>query len=164
MSIESVSVTQSAVVDATYINLDEQFCVLKEGSCVSLTSRSTLSYQLATLGASGLHLRLTGNTGTGFFSKDWIPCSMIEQLIIGATELTSTSFKAIFPNKSVNTGGFVMAVLKDLGLLRVNEQNSRWHAHVADMTFERIAIEPMIEEEEAQAVTGTKGKRKSKEV
>lgn len=162
MSIESVSVTQSAVVDATDINLDEQFCVLREGSCASLTSRSILSYQLAILCESGLHLRLTGNTGTGFFSKDWMPCSVIEQLIIGATELTSTSFKAIFPNKSVNTGGFVMAVLKNLGLLRVNEQNSRWHAHVVDMTFERVAVEPMVGEE-AQVVTSTKGKRKSKE-
>ncbi|MDP3815785.1 hypothetical protein [Pseudomonas sp.] len=163
MSIESVSEIQPVAVATADTNLDEQFCVLKEGSCASLTGRSTLSYQLATLGESGLHLRLTGNTGTGFFSKDWMPCSMIEQLIIGATELTSTSFKTIFPNKSVNTGGFVVAVLKDLGLLRVNEQNSRWHAHVADMTFERIAIEPM-EEEEIQTVTGTKGKRKSKEV
>jgi hypothetical protein len=122
-----------------------------------------LGYQLGCKGESELYLRLVSNTGSGFFSKEWIQCSMIEQLITGATELTSTSFKTLFPNKSVNTGGFVMAVTKALGLIQTNVDNSRWHEHTKEMTFEQVAIEAMVQEEEAQREGGTKGKRKPKE-
>lgn len=144
-------------------SLDDQIRVLKNGSCPSLTGRSTLGYQLGCKGESELYLKLVSNTGSGFFSKEWITCSMIEQLITGAAELTSTSFKTLFPNKSVNSGGFVMAVVKALGLIQTNADNSRWHEHIKEMTFEQVAIEAMVQEGEAERESGTKGKRKSKE-
>lgn len=144
-------------------DVDDQIRVLKSGSCPSLTGRSTLGYQLGCKGESELYMKLVSNTGSGFFSKEWIQCSLIEQLITGATELTSTSFKTLFPNKSVNTGGFVMAVVKALGLIQTNVDNSRWHEHTKEITFEQVAIEAMVQEEEAQRESGTKGKRKSKE-
>lgn len=143
--------------------VDDQIRVLKIGSCLSLTGRSTLGYQLGCKGESELYLKLVSNTSSGFFSKEWIPCSMIEQLVTGAAELTSTSFKRLFPNKSVNTGGFVMAVVKDLGLIQTNADNSRWHEHIKEMTFEQVAIEAMVQEEEAQREGSTKGKRRHKE-
>jgi hypothetical protein len=139
--------------------------VLKSGSCPSLTSRSTLGYQLGLKDESELYLRLISNTGSGFFSKEWVACSVIEQLINGSVELTSTSFKALFPNKSVNTGGFVMAVIKALGLIQTNPQNSRWHQQMPEMTFEQVAIEAMVQEDEAEKMVSPKatGKRKHKE-
>ena len=144
---------------------DASIRVLKNDTCPSLTARSTLGYQLGLKDESELYLRLVSNTGSGFFSKEWVACSVIEQLITGSAELTSTSFKAIFPNKSVNTGGFVMAVIKALGLIQTNPQNSRWHQQVSEMTFDQVAIEAMVQEEEAQPVVVLKatGKRKHKE-
>jgi hypothetical protein len=56
------------------------------------------------------------------------------------TELTAKSFHALHPGKSINTGGFVMAVLKDLGLIRANEENTRLHEHVPATTFEKVAM------------------------
>ena len=146
-------------------NPDALIRVLKNGSCASLTARSTLGYQLGLKDESELYLRLVSNTGSGFFSKEWVACSVIEQLINGSAELTSTSFKAIFPNKSVNTGGFVMAVIKALGLIQTNVQNSRWHQQVPEMTFEQVAIEAMVQEDEAEKMVSPKatGKRKHKE-
>jgi hypothetical protein len=149
--------------DPEAISIDEPIRVLKSGSCPSLTGRSTLGYQLGCKGESELYLKLVSNTGSGFFSKEWIPCSMIEQLITGAAELTSTSFKTLFPNKSVNTGGFVMAVVKALGLIQTNADNSRWHEHIKEMTFEHVAIEAMAQQEGAQREGSTKDKRKHKE-
>jgi len=145
---------------------DKPIRVLKEGRCPSLTGRSTLGYELGLDDHSELYLRLASNTGTGFFGKEWVACSVIEQLITGASELTSTSFKALFPHKSVNTGGFVMAVVKALGLIQTNVGNSRWHQHVTEVTFEQIAIEAMVHEEKAQQVSVSKGagKRKHKDV
>ena len=146
-------------------NPDALIRVLKSGSCPSLTGRSTLGYQLGLKDESELYLKLISNTGSGFFSKEWVACSVIEQLINGSAELTSTSFKAIFPNKSVNTGGFVMAVIKALGLIQTNPQNSRWHQQVPEMTFEQVAIEAMVQADETQQVVVPKatGKRKHKE-
>lgn len=144
---------------------DASIRVLKNDTCPSLTARSTLGYQLGLKDESELYLKLISNTGSGFFSKEWVACSVIEQLINGSAELTSTSFKAIFPNKSVNTGGFVMAVIKALGLIQPNPQNSRWHQQVPEMSFDQVAIEAMVQEEEAQTVVVPKatGKRKHKE-
>ena len=145
--------------------LDTLIRVLKSATCPSLTGRSTLGYELGIKDESELYLRLVSNTGSGFFSKEWVACSVIEQLITGVSDLTSTSFKALFPNKSVNTGGFVMAVVKELGLIHPNVQNARWHQHVSEMTFEQVAIEAMVQEEEVQQVVPPKatGKRKHKE-
>lgn len=145
--------------------LDTLIRVLKSATCPSLTGRSTLGYELGIKDESELYLRLVSNTGSGFFSREWVPCSVIEHLITGVSDLTSTSFKALFPNKSVNTGGFVMAVVKELGLIHPNVQNARWHQHVSEMTFEQVAIEAMVQEEEVQQVVPPKatGKRKHKE-
>ena len=139
--------------------------VLKADSCPSLTARSTLGYELGLKDESELYLRLVSNTGSGFFSKEWIACSVIEQLITGASELTSTSFKTLFPNKSVNTGGFVMAVVKALGLIQTNVLNTRWHEQVKEVTFEQVTIEAMVFAEEAEKSASPKatGKRKHKE-
>ncbi|WP_288074782.1 hypothetical protein [Pseudomonas sp.] len=151
--------------ESSSANPDALIHVVKSGSCPSLTSRSTLGYELGLKDESELYLRLVSNTGSGFFSKEWVPCSVIEQLINGSAELTSTSFKAIFPNKSVNTGGFVMAVIKHLGLLQVNGQNSRWHEHVKESSFAQVLIEARMPEEEAEKLVVSKatGKRKHKE-
>lgn len=146
-------------------SLDTLIRVLKADNCPSLTARSTLGYELGLKDESELYLRLVSNTGSGFFSKEWIACSVIEQLITGASELTSTSFKALFPNKSVNTGGFVMAVVKALGLIQTNVLNSRWHEQVAEASFEQVTIEAMVHAEEAEKSASPKatGKRKHKE-
>jgi hypothetical protein len=139
--------------------------VLKTDNCPSLTGRSTLGYELGLKDESDLYLRLVSNTGSGFFSKEWIACSVIEQLITGAAELTSTSFKALFPNKSVNTGGFVMAVVKALGLIQTNVLNTRWHEQVAEASFEQLTIEAMVDAEATEKSASPKatGKRKHKE-
>ena len=163
---EAEVLPETTAVPPPLEDTDKPIRVLKEGSCPSLTGRSTLGYELGLDDHSELYLRLVSNTGSGFFSKEWVACSVIEQLITGASELTSTSFKALFPHKSVNTGGFVMAVVKALGLIQTNVGNSRWHQHVTEVTFEQIAIEAMVHEEKAQQISVSKGagKRKHKDV
>ena len=58
-----------------------------------------------------------------------------------------------------------MAVIKALGLIQTNSQNSRWHEHVTGMSFEQVAIEAMVQADETQQVVVSKptGKRKHKE-
>lgn len=164
--LDEMSSEISTGFDPSASRLNDHIRILKSDTCLSLTGRSTLGYQLGRKGDSELYIRLVSNTASGFFSREWIACITIEQLINGAVELTSTSFKILFPNKSVNTGGFVMAVIKALGLIQTNELNSRWHEYVVDMTFEKVIAEISTHVESINENVESKSlsKRKSKEV
>jgi hypothetical protein len=103
------------------------------------------------------------NSGKGMWFDGWASAKAIDAIVKGATELTAKSFHALHPGKSINTGGFVMAVLKDLGLIRANEENTRLHEHVPATTFEKVAMVRMGQTIEATA-PAKPGKRKGKAV
>lgn len=114
------------------------------GECPSLTGRSTLTFAIGRHSEDdSLHLRIETNTGGGMFCKDWAAAADIDALVKGATELTSRSFDVLHPGRSINTAGFVLASLKQLGLVRTNQENSRLHEHVPTTTFEQIALAAM---------------------
>lgn len=100
--------------------------VLKVGSCPSLSGRSTLGYQIGVFGGE-LQLRLISTTGAGFYSKEWVPFASIDALLVADKALTFSSLQPLFPGRSVNTGGFLLAVLKGLGLVKPMEDNPRCH-------------------------------------
>jgi hypothetical protein len=87
-----------------------------------------------------MHLRIAGNSGGGMFCDEWIDAGAIEAIVSGATELTSRSFQALQPGRSINGAGFVAAVLKALGYIRVNAENSRLHEHVPTETIEKVVM------------------------
>lgn len=100
--------------------------ILKVGSCPSLSGLSTLSYELGCDEKSNLLMRLVGNSGSGYFNKDWFSFPLLDLQLLQATGmLTSHSFQACLKGKSVNTSGFLMAVFKDLGLIHSSEDNPR---------------------------------------
>ena len=112
-----------------------------EGECPSLSGRSTLSYTIGRHTEDGtLHLRISDNSGKGMTCKDWASASAIQEVVLGEGELTAKSFHVLHPGKSINTGGFILAVLKDLGLIRANEENTRLHEHVPTTTFDQVAM------------------------
>lgn len=112
-----------------------------EGECPSITGRSTLTYAIGRHAQDAtLHLRIVRNSGGGMSCTDWAGASQIEAIVKGASELTAKSFLVLHPGKSINTGGFVLAVLKDLGLLRANEENTRLHEHVPTTSFAEVAM------------------------
>ena len=132
-----------------------------EGECPSLSGRSTLSY---TIGRhtedETLHLRISDNSGKGMWCKDWCSASAIQDVVLGEGELTAKSFHVLHPGKSINNGGFIAAVLKDLGLIRANEENTRLHEHVPTTTFEQVAMARIGVSSEP---TPKPGRRKAKE-
>ena len=114
---------------------------IAEGDCQSVSGRSVLTYAIGRHTEDGsLHLAITANSGGGMWCKDWASAAAIQDVVFGATELTAKSFHALHPGKSINTGGFVLAALKELGLIRANEENSRVHEHVPTTTFEQVAM------------------------
>ena len=114
------------------------------GECHSLSGQSTLTYAIGRHPEDqSLHLRIVANTGGGMFCDEWASGSAIDALVQSSTVLISRSMCELHAGRSINTGGFVLSVLKHLGLVRVNAENSRHHEMVPGTTFEQVALEAM---------------------
>lgn len=115
--------------------------VLTSGECPSLSGASTLTYAIGKHKTENtLHLRLISNTGGGLFCKDWVEAKAIDALLKSGTPLTSRATQSLLAGRSINSGGFLLAVLKHLGLVNVSDVNTRHHLAVPGMTFTGHAI------------------------
>ena len=153
---ENTTVTESVEIEAEIDPIE----IIHKGETLSLSGRSTLEFAIGRHSEDGtLHLAITGNSGGGMWCKDWASASAIQDVVLGEEGLTAKSFHVLHPGKSINTGGFVLAALKELGLIRVNEENTRLHEHVPGSTFEKVALAYIA----AHEVTPKAGRKKSKE-
>ena len=102
--------------------------VLKVASCPSISGRSTLTYHLGVSPDSDVKLRVFANSGGGFFCREWISLKAIQQIMekrTAANPVVSSVFGGLFAGKSVNTTGFILAVLKHLGLVKPIKEKPR---------------------------------------
>lgn len=106
--------------------------ILKISNCASLSGRSTLTYHIGCdekeTDPSGIYFRIYENSGKGLFSDDWVSMRQIRETFgMGSPEaiITSTLMNFIFGGKSVNTAGFLIAVLKEEGVISVAEDKRR---------------------------------------
>ena len=112
--------------------------ILRKESCPSVSGRSTLTYHIGVDDFGIVHLRIFANTGKGMWCKGWIPMSAIHELLGEASQdktLTSGSLHALFMGKSVNTAGFLLAVLKNEGLIRTVPGSLRSYQRIEPNTF-----------------------------
>lgn len=109
--------------------------ILKVTSCPSLSGRSELTYHVGCIG-NAIQLRVYGNSGKGYFNQEWIAYSAIADLVTSHEEFSAGTLRSIFVGKSVNTAGFFMAVLKDLGLIETSKTNQRFYTHSDSASFE----------------------------
>jgi len=85
--------------------------VLKLGKCDSFSGKSRLTYQLGSKTGNDAYIRIIGNSGTGFFSNEWIPLDGIENICMKGKSVTPFLLMPLFSCKSVNTPAFMMAAL-----------------------------------------------------
>jgi hypothetical protein len=64
--------------------------VVRDGSCPSLSGKSTLTYEVGAGPAADVYLRIRKNSGAGYFSTDWVAWEAIEP------EWTDAEFEALF--------------------------------------------------------------------
>jgi hypothetical protein len=141
--------------------------VIYEGECPSISGRSTLCFVVGRHAEDKtLHLAITGNSGKGLFAADWAPASAIQDTVLGEGGLTAKSFFDLHPGKSINTGGFVQAALREIGLIRPNSENTRIHEHVPGATFEKVVTTLIAQANGAkrQADDSKTSRRKAKEL
>lgn len=120
--------------------------VLKVASCPSLSGRSTLVYQLGCGSDNDVMLRVVDNTGSGFYSQEWVRFAAVLELLKPGEALTFHSLQPLFEGRSVNTGGFLMASLKHIGVVKPMESNPRCH-ELADLQPIVAEVQALIESE-----------------
>lgn len=142
-----MSENETAAKDVEQIDPIE---VIYQGECQSLSGRSVLDFAIGRHQEDGtLHLAIIGNSGGGMWCKDWAPAIAIQDIVLGTQELTAKSFHVLHQGKSINTGGFVLSALKEIGLVQVSEANTRLHEHIPAMTFEKAVTAYMASHQAA---------------
>ena len=130
--------TNEAEKDETEVDPIE---VIYQGECPSISGRSTLTYAIGRHSEDGkLHLAITGNSGGGMWCQDWASASAIQEVMLGEGDLTAKSFHPLHAGRSINTAGFILAALKELGAIRGKEENTRLHEHIPTTTFEQLVM------------------------
>jgi hypothetical protein len=111
--------------------------VLKTGTCPSLSGKSKLGYEIGCGATSDLHVRVSKNTGTGFFSKDWVAWDDLGAVLGKGNGklITSNSLGPLFKGRSINTAGFLLAVLKHEGLVQPMEDKPRCYERLDGAAF-----------------------------
>ena len=110
--------------------LDESMTVVKTGTCDTITRKSKLSYHVGTLPDGEIYIRIDKNTGNGFFSNEWISLADIQKVLskipVGKP-VTAIMLNHLFTGKSVNTPGFLIAVLAHEKLISPMQGKKRSH-------------------------------------
>lgn len=112
--------------------------IVKREFCASISGRSTLTYHIGIDSLQIPHLRIFANTGKGMWSKAWIPMASILDIVANASEespLTSGTLQILFAGKSINTAGFLLAVLSNEGLIHNVPDSVRSYQHNKANTF-----------------------------
>ena len=115
---------------------------LRTDQCPSLSGRSTLTYELGNDPEGRVHLRVTHNTGKGHHNPSWVVYDAVEPLLMAATTLSASALAKLFAGTSVNTAGFVMAVLKHLGVLQAVTDKRHAYQYVEGVDWKALLQAP----------------------
>lgn len=102
--------------------------ILKTATCPSLSGKSTLTYNIGCNALSEIQFQVLENDGGGFWNDDWVTQKSIQAVLDKqphGKDISSTTFRSIYPSKSTNSPGFLLAVLKDVGLVQPSKTNQR---------------------------------------
>lgn len=107
--------------------------VLKTATCSSLSGKSKLTYNVGgeenaegvCTSKSEIHFRIHANSNSGYFNGEWVGMSAIQPVLDKAKTLTCFTLGPLFRGKSINTAGFLLAVLKNEGLVRAAKDDKR---------------------------------------
>lgn len=128
----------------------EEIKIIKTASCESLSGRSTITYGIGCKDDKSIYIRLTENTGSGMFSKIWVSLAEITLLLSADDKpITSTTIRPLYSG-SVNSAGFLLSVLREIGLIRNIDENSRGYVRTDPQNF-TAEIETLLIPEEKSA-------------
>jgi hypothetical protein len=66
-------------------------------------------------------MRITKNSGAGMFGKGWVELERVHKLV-NDKPITSTTLAPLFKGGSANSAGFLLAVMKQEGLVQPSDR------------------------------------------
>jgi len=107
--------------------------ILATSKCKTISGKSNLTYNIAVDDKDSIHIRVNGNDGGGFWSKEWVSFDHIESVLSDVPDnqaITSIHLFPLFKGKSVNTPGYLLAVLRNEKLLESFQGKKRQYAYM----------------------------------
>lgn len=99
---------------------------VRKGSCPSLSGKSTLTYEVGQDAKKSFYFKVVANTGGGYWSgAEWFAWKDIQGALKGLTPITSMPLRSLSKMRSVNTSGFITAVLLNEELLESLPEKTR---------------------------------------
>jgi hypothetical protein len=155
--------------------------IIKDASCPKLGVHATgqLHYRVSRAAdGSEVYIAITGNDSAGYYSKESIPSARIEASLAATAKVAKTfpaiRLKGAFEGKSANNASFLVAVLRNEGILGKSPDHEHQHVVSGDIREWRkqmlilpaTAPEPQAPPAEAAPAdtkpAAEKGKRKAK--
>lgn len=115
--------------------------ILRISTAASLSGKATLTFMVGSDAQSECWLKVSANSGGGFWSPEWVSLQAIQSALASLpkdTPITSYALRGLFSGKSVNSRGFLMAALKHLGLVQPLPDKQR--------CYELLDAEPFLAE------------------
>ena len=123
--------------------------IIKVGTCLSLSGKSNLNYHIGhaiadtedsatAAAADSIMFRVNTNSSSGFFSREWVAMSKIQQeldKVPSGHGITSFTLFPIFTGRSQNSPGFLLAVLLNEGLVTHLPEKQRSYGRLPDAGF-----------------------------
>ena len=110
--------------------------IIKIATCPTCSGKATLTYHFGCDDNKQVYIRIIANSGGGFFSDEWIKLADIQTALESAPfPLSSFPLIKLFIGKSVNTPGFLLAVLKHEGLVKLLEGKIRGYEKLDPAPF-----------------------------
>ena len=118
------------------INTTLPMRIIKIASCPTCSGKAKLTYHFGCTKDNQLDIRIVENSGGGFFSEEWVPLKGIQEALDKAPHpITAIPFINLFIGKSVNTPGFLLAVLKHEGFVKLLEGKIRGYEKLDSASF-----------------------------
>ncbi len=134
--------------------MEEEVVVVKTAKCASSSGKSTLTYQFGLKAGEGVQVRFVHNSGGGMFCKDWVAMKEVMQVLRdpGSQEVISAaSFRPIYLGRSINTPSFLLAALKQEGVIVVHASRPRnYQVSEVDAFEQRIGVLSEVTSQETE--------------
>ena len=107
-----------------------QLTTLSTHSCKSLSQKSTLQYIIGKDAEGDIWLKMTDNSGGGYFNAEPVSVTAIAEMLAKLspnTPISSLYFGSLFRGSSSNSSGFLLAALRDQGIVEKVEGMARKH-------------------------------------
>ena len=110
--------------------------IIKINDCPTLSGKETLTYHIGGDDNKAIHFRLVANSGNGFFNKNWLALTDIQECFNSwPVDSTITSFTLwrLLKGKSSNTSAFILSALKYEGIVVNLKGKRRNHEYLSPL-------------------------------